>query len=394
MVSTPQSPRYLSTPVSPPVRTIVLTEGHGAGGAGSGDGMDSDEEVVELFDAHGGEVLDEEEITASSCPPTEPPAEAALAPAPVVVLSDEEIRQMKVGDLKSHIIARGGSSTDPSTSKVGKKEYLRKRLTELRHQPLVSPATTSASRASKARSWISPGARWVEVLPDSEPAQEPERPEGFHGPTEAPGPMHPKYNFTEHMGIDRSRCEFDGKAEDTEPDPEWLKEKKLSKESHPIDFVNAWFPDHAHNEATGKQNEWSWGDMATFTNLKATLAGVGTQIYSHEPWTPTDVPELKKLIGTFLLQGLNPSPDITMKFSSSKDDPVNGSDLVSAAWSPSGEKRFKVLKCVLAAQDPRVHPPSKKEQPNFKVNLHLHMQLTPITCRRNRHLLPANVILG
>ena len=73
MVSTPQSPRYLSTPVSPPVRTIVLTEGHGAGGAGSGDGMDSDEEVVELFDAHGGEVLDEEEITASSRAPHRAP---------------------------------------------------------------------------------------------------------------------------------------------------------------------------------------------------------------------------------------------------------------------------------------------------------------------------------
>ena len=58
---------------------------------------------------------------------------------------------------------------------------------------------------------------------------------------------------------------------------------------------------------------------------------------------------------------------IDLKFQPQKVDPINGCDIVSQAIV-NGSRRHRHFRYFFAIHDPRAHPPSKKVQPNFKVD--------------------------
>jgi hypothetical protein len=62
-----------------------------------------------------------------------------------------------------------------------------------------------------------------------------------------------------------------------------------------------------------------------YLNLKAALAQAGSRIYPD--FIPLKTEEFKKHIGLYILNGLSPSLQVSQKFKSQKEDPVNGSDI-------------------------------------------------------------------
>ena len=62
-------------------------------------------------------------------------------------------------------------------------------------------------------------------------------------------------------------------------------------------------------------------------NLKAVLLGAGVPGAINPSFTPFSYQEMKQFVGLYILQGLNPSPRVDMKFSSQNEDPIQGNDL-------------------------------------------------------------------
>ena len=74
-----------------------------------------------------------------------------------------------------------------------------------------------------------------------------------------------------------------------------------------------------------------------------------------------------KHIGVYILQGVSPSPRAELKMKSQRDDPINGNDMVYASIGSNGERRHRHFKCFFGVQDPRIATPSRKTNPNWKV---------------------------
>ena len=76
-----------------------------------------------------------------------------------------------------------------------------------------------------------------------------------------------------------------------------------------------------------------------------------------------------KHLGLYILNGVAPSPQVEMKFSSQNIDPANGNDLCSIAFGgeSKGSQRHKEFKRYLAFVDPRKMTPLAKVAPNSKV---------------------------
>jgi len=58
-----------------------------------------------------------------------------------------------------------------------------------------------------------------------------------------------------------------------------------------------------------------------FTNKRAYLLNAGQKGAMYPTWIPFSSREIEQHIALYFLQGLNPSPQINMKFSSQQQDP-------------------------------------------------------------------------
>ena len=93
-------------------------------------------------------------------------------------------------------------------------------------------------------------------------------------------------------------------------------------------------------------------------------AGPGGQVYPD--FRPFTMQELRQHLGLYILQGLNPSPRVEMKFKSDASDSVHGSNLCFNAFGPNAERRHRHFKCFFGVQDPLIQAPPQKKDPNWK----------------------------
>ena len=111
-----------------------------------------------------------------------------------------------------------------------------------------------------------------------------------------------------------------------------------------------------------------------WTNAKAVLANVGRSGV-YRTYMDFDVPEIKRFVGLYVLNGLNVSPRIEYKFESQEVDWVNGNDVVSTAFGVNPAERFKQFKFLFGVQDPMCPLPERATHPNHKVDdMFAHMQ--------------------
>ena len=69
-----------------------------------------------------------------------------------------------------------------------------------------------------------------------------------------------------------------------------------------------------------------------------------------------------------MLNGLNPSPQISRKFNSQLEDPVQGNDMCHNDFGPNAAERHVDFKRFLTLVDPRTPSPTRKLDPNYKIN--------------------------
>jgi hypothetical protein len=95
-------------------------------------------------------------------------------------------------------------------------------------------------------------------------------------------------------------------------------------------------------------------------------AGKGGAVYPD--FKPFSMHEIRQHIGLYVLNGLNPSPGVELKFRSSAQDELHGSDFVRNSFGPSAERRHRMFKAFFAVQNPMIEAPPRKKKPNWKIN--------------------------
>ena len=73
------------------------------------------------------------------------------------------------------------------------------------------------------------------------------------------------------------------------------------------------------------------------------------------------------MIGTYILDGLAPSPQFIWKMQPQKKQPTHGNYFVASCIGPGYEQLYYSFRAFFACQDPLTKPPPKKECPKFKV---------------------------
>ena len=57
------------------------------------------------------------------------------------------------------------------------------------------------------------------------------------------------------------------------------------------------------------------------------MLGAGVPGGMYPSWKPFSYDEIERFIGIYIMQGLNPSPQVEMKFKSQRADPIQGNDM-------------------------------------------------------------------
>ena len=239
---------------------------------------------------------------------------------------------------------------------------------------------------------LATSAYWQLLVPEEIPVKEPSNVADFRAPTIPEGdhaivPI--KYNFSDRF----DRPVFVGKkevpkftrqqklrystgvktekallfeetlAEEGGPKMSWIRSNNLSMDSTPADWFHAFLPSRrsAAEEKKFHSNMW-----CKFTNQKANIANAGVDCYpDFKPFTPR---EIEKHLAVYFVNGLNPSPQVEMKFRQQAHDPIQGNDFIWKQMGPGAKARHRHFKAFFCIQDPMKPVPTRKENPLHKVN--------------------------
>ena len=148
------------------------------------------------------------------------------------------------------------------------------------------------------------------------------------------------------------------------PKVEFLLKNGLDENSSPQDWFTSFQPVYDGSTCNPNTvNSPCWMHRwALFTNMKAMLLGTGVPGGVYPNFKPFSYQEIECFIGLYVIQGLNPSPRIKMKFSSQQTDPLQ--DLIYV---------FKLLEKMLfvAASNSRHFLQSKIHKTNHQKESHV-----------------------
>ena len=97
------------------------------------------------------------------------------------------------------------------------------------------------------------------------------------------------------------------------------------------------------------------------------IANAGKKGSLYPDFNDFDTDELKPHIGCIILQGISPSPRVSMKFKTHGDDFANGKKIVCSYMGPNAERRHRHFKRFFGVQNPIKVAPSKNNFPLWKV---------------------------
>ena len=125
----------------------------------------------------------------------------------------------------------------------------------------------------------------------------------------------------------------------------------MNDKLHPADWLPAFIPE-LHPK--GDSKACSISKWCQYTNMKAEMDFPGSEhtgglSYKFVPFTPR---ELEQYLSLYIVQGLNPSPQLKMKTKAQCYEPVQGIDLVAEKIGINFERRHKQFKRYFAIQHP------------------------------------------
>lgn len=379
-------------------------------------GYDSDGELV-YFDEYAemGENPDNFIEDALVEGAAEAPEPAPAAPAtittpsdhpPAVALKREHIMSMLAKELKDELVKRGKSKSAKN------KAILQQRLINSMNAPV---SKNSVAREAAMRG-VDVTAKWFLLEPNPTPIPEPENPDSnLPPPTERDGAVTPKFSYPNEF----KRDPFEGTTEkmpyiyETKegkkksagrkkagrkqvspthktrrskveprvlggPNDDFLNKYKLDENSHPVHWLNAILPMFPYDNledvkdidvTNDGKTKFSISMWTGYTNKKASFENAGEpgHIYAGK-WKDFTTKEIATIIGTYILDSVNPSPRLSQKMQPQSRDKTQGNDFISRNVGSNPELCHKLFRHFFGCQDPTTIPPKKEDCPNFKVD--------------------------
>ena len=306
-----------------------------------------------------------------------------------VDIPPEKLAKMKVSELKHELSIRGQPVG-------GKKVVLLERLkTALFQQCAIQSTNNNPQQTTDNLSGFSPDAKWRPLVALEEAVEEPDNAAPLmHAPTipvEDAEFVPQKHNFAERfdrecfVGTEKVPklhrngvpVRVNGKQQMEErvttvggPKADFLLEKGLNESSKPQEWFNAFLPifDGKGKNPQNVNTQFWTHKWAFWTNQKAISCSAGVPGGVYPSFTPFSYLEIERFLGLYILQGLNPSPQVEMKFNSQQVDPVQGNDLCYRIFGANAVVRYKQFKAFFCVQDPSKIPPNRKERPMYKVD--------------------------
>ena len=293
--------------------------------------------------------------------------------------TDDEIKKLKVNEMRKYLKEKFGLKA----SNMKQKELREKMMDAVKNKhPFITTLGSNVVDNMVNDDFFATGAYWKELNPLEEVLEDEDGlnidGEQFRAPTTGEGETInvPKRNYGENFDRppfiqeallpvrdeDGKVILNNGKAtyektncEETVPNIAFLHKNGIGFNSSPSEWFDVFFP-----RKSSVNSKISVEDITKWTNQKGML---------DEKWLNFSSDEIMAHIGLYVLQGVSPSPQIEMKFSSQQEDPVNGNDLCHRIFGgkSKGNKRHRLFKTYFAACDPVVPTPDSKESPNWKV---------------------------
>lgn len=158
------------------------------------------------------------------------------------------------------------------------------------------------------------------------------------------------------------------------PNIKFTQKHRLDENSHPAEWLRAFIPD---NPPKGSAESFSKKQWCQYTNMKVELdcCGEKNQDGSGKKFDSFTPGEIEQHLSLYILQGLNPSPQLLMKAKPQSSEPVQGNDLIATKFGTAFDRRHKQFRRYFACQHPYKPVPPSSTHPNWKVDpflLHLN----------------------
>ena len=144
-------------------------------------------------------------------------------------------------------------------------------------------------------------------------------------------------------------------GEHVQPTPEFLSEHGLDSTSMPHKWFKAFLP-------RSLTSQWT-----SFTNHKSLLSTSGQEGEVYPYYKPSTNDELRENIGLYMVHGLAPSPQVSMKFTLQEQDEINGNDFVKRSLGPAAKHHHKHFCRFFDTQCPVNPAPERASKHNWKI---------------------------
>ena len=386
-----QSTRTSNLPESPLVQShlsaaTVLEDGYDSDAHQNHNGAIEMEGPQELDEPELGEVLDPSS-------PSDNQAEESKTSKnqpEFVLIPNNMITKMKVADLKAELSKRGLDTK-------GLKNVLLDHLKQVMVDQVPVLSNSELQSDNERISGFAVTAKWKPLKPIEEPVAEPDNIVGMlHAPTipeEDTLFVPQKHNFAEtfdhspFLGCQKiPHCHHNGHQmhdphtnqpmwnEDINinggPRADWLKANHLDGNSSPADWFQAFFPvfDGSCCRPWVSNTPFWMHKWANFLDVEAALMGAGVQGGMYPDFKPFSYEDIEKHLALYILQGLNPSPQVEQKFTSQANDPVQGNDLCFRVFGSNAIRCHRHFKAFFCIQDPTKKMPCCKEHPTTRLH--------------------------